>query len=171
MRGEAARHGIDPARLVFAPPVPYAEYLARHRLADLFLDTVPYNAGATGIAALWAGLPLVTLQGEVFVARMAASMLHAIGLPELVTKTLADYETWRSSSHARARPAAALRQRLVQNRTTQPLFDIDRFRRHIEAAYTTMWEIARRGDSPQSFAVQDTTISAAAIKPISPSST
>ena len=87
LRKEAQRRGIDPSRLVFARRLPLAEHLARQRLAGLFLDTTPYNAGATAAAALWSGLPVLSVIGETFVGRMAASMLHAVGVPELITGT------------------------------------------------------------------------------------
>ena len=89
---EAAARGVDPARLVFAGRATLEDHLARHRLADLFLDTLPYNAHTTASDALWAGLPVVTCQGNAFAGRVAASLLNAVGLPELVTHNLADYE-------------------------------------------------------------------------------
>jgi hypothetical protein len=92
LRGEAERCSIDPARLVFATRLPLPQHLASQRLVGLFLDTLPYHAGATAVAALWSGVPVLTIRGETFVGRMAASMLHAIGLPEPVTHNLADYK-------------------------------------------------------------------------------
>ena len=93
LRKEAQRRGIDPSRLVFAGRLPPAEHLARHRLADLFLDTLPYNAHTTASDALWAGLPVLTCKGEAFAGRVAASLLHAVGIPELITSNLEDYQT------------------------------------------------------------------------------
>ena len=93
LREEARQRGVDPDRLIFAPKLPSPEHLARHRLADLFLDTLPYNAHTTASDALWAGLPVLTCAGETFAGRVAGSLLHAVGLPELVTTSLEEYET------------------------------------------------------------------------------
>jgi len=154
LRDEAQSRGIDPARLVFASPLPLDEHLARHAVADLFLDTLPYNAHTTASDALWAGLPMVTRLGESFSGRVAASLMSAIGLPELVTHSIEDYE---ALALRLARDPALLegyRNRLAANRLTHPLFDTDRFRRHIEAAYLQMWEIWQRGERPRQFAVE-----------------
>jgi predicted O-linked N-acetylglucosamine transferase (SPINDLY family) len=129
------------------------EHLARHRCADLFLDTLPYNAHTTASDALWAGLPLVTCQGRAFAGRVAASLLQAVGLPELVTTTLADYEALALRLARDPALLAGIRAKLARGRQTQPLFDIDRFRRHIEGAYATMWETWQRGEPPRSFSV------------------
>ena len=150
---EAQARGVDPARLVFAGRSDVAEHLARHRLADLFLDTLPYNAHTTASDALWAGVPVLTCQGSAFAGRVGASLLRAIGLPELVTQNLADYEALALQLATDPALLGALRRRLAQSRLTCPLFDTDRFRRHVEAAYTTMWDIWRRGEPPRSFAV------------------
>jgi len=149
-----AAAGLPADRLIFAPRVPYPEYLARLALADLFLDTFPFNAGATASDALWAGLPLVTLCDEALASRMAGSLLHAVGLPELVTDSLADYETLALRLAQDAALLGAVKAKLAQNRATHPLFDADRFRRHLEAAYITMWQRCRRGELPESFAVE-----------------
>jgi len=154
LRKEAAARGIDPARLVFAGRLKLEQHLARHRLADLFLDTLPYNAHTTASDALWTELPLVTCPGEAFAGRVAASMLAAIGLPELVTNNLEEYETLAFRLASDPSLLGSFRDRLNRNRLTYPLFDTDRYRRHIEAAYTKMWEIWQRGESPQSFAVE-----------------
>jgi protein O-GlcNAc transferase len=154
LRKEAAARGIDPARLVFADRTRLEDHLARHRLADLFLDTLPYNAHTTASDALWAGLPLVTCPGRSFVGRVAASLLHAAGLPELVTNNPEEYEALALRLATEPALLAGFRDRLQQNRLTCPLFDTDRFRRHIEAAYETMWEIWQRGESPRSFTVE-----------------
>jgi len=130
--------------------------LARHRLADLFLDTLPVNAHTTASDALWSGLPLVTCQGESFVGRVAASLLQAVGLPELVTDNLQDYESLALRLATDASLLRGLLERLKQNRLTYPLFDTDRYRRHIEAAYTNMWELWQRGEVPRGFAVEPT---------------
>ncbi len=155
LRQAAAARGIDPARLVFAPRLDlYEDHLARHRLADLFLDTLPYNAHATASDALWAGLPLLTCRGVSFAGRVATSLLHAAGLPELVTSDLGDYEAAGLRLATDASLLRGFRQRLEQNRATCPLFDTDRFRRHIERAYTTMWGLQQRGEPPASFSVE-----------------
>jgi predicted O-linked N-acetylglucosamine transferase (SPINDLY family) len=157
LQREAKARGVDPARLVFADRMPLAEHLARHRLADLFLDTLPYNAHTTASDALWAGLPVLTCQGTSFAARVASSLLNAVGLPELVTTSLADYEALALRLATDPRLIGELRARLAANRLTHPLFDTGRFCRHIEAAYTTMWETWQRGEAPQSFAVEAST--------------
>jgi predicted O-linked N-acetylglucosamine transferase (SPINDLY family) len=153
LRREAQERGIDPARLVFAARLGLEAHLARHRLADLFIDTLPYNAHTTASDALWTGLPLVTCRGRAFAGRVAASLLHAVGLPELVTTGLADYEALALRLAGDPALLATFRAKLAENRNTHALFDTERFRRHIEAAYLRMWEIFQRGEPPQSFAV------------------
>lgn len=153
LRREAERRGVAPERLIFAPRRPLTDHLARHQLADLFLDTFPVNAHTTASDALWAGLPVLTLSGETFVSRVAGSLLHSLGLPELITKTLVDYES-RALELARDRQwLAALRQRLQANRLSSPVFDIQRATRAIEQAYRTMQTIREQGEKPRSFAV------------------
>jgi predicted O-linked N-acetylglucosamine transferase (SPINDLY family) len=155
LRKEAWRRGIPAERLIFAPRMKLVEeHLARHTLADLFLDTLPYNAHTTASDALWAGLPVLSCTGNAFAGRVAASLLHAIGLPELVTATLAEYEALALKLATMPDMLAGIRAKLARNRTTHPLFDTDRFRRHMEAAYITMWERYQHGESPASFAVQ-----------------
>ncbi|MGP0090120.1 MAG: tetratricopeptide repeat protein [Xanthobacteraceae bacterium] len=154
LRREAQYRGVDPGRLMFMRRVEYADYLVRYRLADLFLDTLPYNAGATASDALWAGLPVITCSGHAFTARMAGSLLHGAGLPELVTHSLEDYEALALRLAKDPVLLEGYRKRLVTNRLTHPLFDADRFRRHVEAAYTTMWEKWQRGEPPASFSVE-----------------
>ncbi len=153
LRTEAAARGVDPVRLVFAGRMPPQDHLARHRLADLFLDTLPYNAHTTASDALWAGLPVLTCRGESFAGRVAASLLHAVGVADLVTASLAEYEALALKLATDGPLRAALKDRLDRNRLTCPLFDSERFCRHIEAAYTTMWERWQRGESPESFSV------------------
>jgi predicted O-linked N-acetylglucosamine transferase (SPINDLY family) len=131
-----------------------ADHLARHRLADLFLDTLPYNAHTTASDALWAGLPLVTCRGNAFAGRVAASLLQAVGLADLVTHSLADYEALALRLASDPAALRALRARLALYRFTQPLFDAARFRRNIEAAYLRMWESWQRGEPPKSFLVE-----------------
>jgi protein O-GlcNAc transferase len=150
---EAAIRGINPTRLIFAKRVNSAHHLARHRLADLFLDTLPYNAHATASYALWAGVPVLTCQGQAFAGRVGASLLSAIGLFELVTYTLADYEAMALRLAQEPNLLRAYRDRLVENRLSCPLFDTDRFRGHIEAAYCRMWQLWQQDEKPRSFAI------------------
>ena len=154
LRKEAQARGIDPARLVFAGRLPLEDHLARHSLADLFLDTLPYNAHTTASDALWVGLLVLTCMGNAFAGRVAASLLNAIGLPELVTHSIEDYEALALRLAKDPSLLEGYRNRLAANRLTHPLFDTDRFRRHIEAAYLQMWEIWQRGEQPRSFAVE-----------------
>jgi protein O-GlcNAc transferase len=155
LRREAVVRGIDPERLIFAPRIESGEdHLARHHAADLFLDTLPYNAHSTTCDALFAGLPVVTCTGNSFAGRVAASMLKAAGLPELVTHSLEDYESLALKLATDPALLQSTRRKLAENRATCRLFDSDRFRCHIEAAYTTMWDIFRRGERPRSFRVE-----------------
>jgi protein O-GlcNAc transferase len=153
LRREAERRGIAPGRLVFAPSIEVADHLARQRQADLFLDTLPYNAHTTASDALWAGLPLVTCLGETFAGRVAASLLKAVGLPELITTSLNDYEALALRLARDPALLGGIKDKLLRNRDTYPLFDTARFTRHLEAAYTTMWQRYQRGEPPQAFAV------------------
>jgi protein O-GlcNAc transferase len=153
LRKEARARGVDPGRLAFAAPLPLEEHLARHRLADLFLDTLPYNAHTTASDALWVGLPLVTCEGVAFAGRVAASLLGALDLPELVTRDAGEYEAVALRLAREPRRLQELRDRLARNRLTRPLFDVERFRRHLESAYFEMWEIWQRGEPPRSFDV------------------
>jgi predicted O-linked N-acetylglucosamine transferase (SPINDLY family) len=154
LRREAERHGVAGNRLVFAPFVSMEKQLDRLQLADLFLDSLPCNAHTTASDALWAGVPLLTCRGASFSGRVAASLLNAVGLPELVTENLEDYEALAVKSARDPAFLQAIRQKLARNRHAAPLFDTDRFRRHIEAAYTQMWEIFQRGEVPRSFDVE-----------------
>jgi len=154
LRRETEARGVDPERLVFAGRSGLAEHLARHRLADLFLDTLPYNAHTTASDALWAGVPVVTCQGNAFAGRVGASLLRAVGLPELVTTSLADYEALALRLAREPALFDGYRRRLAGNLETCALFDTDKFRRHIETAYSTMWEIWQCGEAPRAFAVE-----------------
>jgi predicted O-linked N-acetylglucosamine transferase (SPINDLY family) len=154
LRREAGECGVAPERLIFAPFARPEDHLARHHAADLFLDTLPYNAHTTASDALWAGLPLVTCTGNTFAGRVAASLLHAAGLPELVTGNLEEYEALVLKLAAEPSGLHPIRRRLAENRDTCALFDSDRFRRHIEAAYETMWDIHRRGEGARSFKIE-----------------
>jgi protein O-GlcNAc transferase len=154
LRHEAERRGLTPSRLIFAPRVSRPQYLARYQLADLFLDTFPFNAGATASDALAAGLPLVTLCGEAFAARMAGSLLNAVGLPQLATHSLEDYQALALCLAREPAALAELRTTLAHNRATCPLFDTDRSCRALEAAYVTMWQRTQRAQPAESFAVE-----------------
>jgi protein O-GlcNAc transferase len=154
LRDEARVRGVDPERLIFAARVPsLADHLARQKLADLFLDTFPYNAHSTASDALWAGVPVLTCAGATFAGRVAASLLHAVGLAELVASDLQEYEALAFELAMNPVRLRAMRDQLETNPAWHPLFDTDRFRRHIEAAYRTMWEIWQRGESPRAFGV------------------
>jgi protein O-GlcNAc transferase len=154
LRNEAERRGIAPDRLIFAPRIAVADHLARHHQADLFLDTLPYNAHTTASDALWAGLPLVTCRGETFAGRVAASVLTAAGLPELITTSLEDYEALALKLAHDPALLGGMKGALRHNRVSYPLFDTARFRRHIEAAYETMWRAYQDGRAPAAFAVE-----------------
>ena len=153
LRREAGARGVDGARLIFAPTVPHADHLARLKLADLAIDSLPYNAHTTTSDALWAGLPLLTCRGTTFPGRVAASLLIAIGLPELVTENLGDFEARAIALANSKSELAALRARLAENHATAPLFDTGRYTGHIETAYQTMWEKFQRGEAPAAFSV------------------
>jgi predicted O-linked N-acetylglucosamine transferase (SPINDLY family) len=155
LRTGAAARGIDPGRLVFAPRVPLPEHLARHRVTDLFLDTWPCNAHTTVGDALWAGLPLLIRSGRSFASRVAASLLHAIGLPESITHTDGDYEELAVALANDPRRLAALKNKLAANRLTQPLLDCPRFTRHLETAYLAAMERYWRGESPVHLQIGD----------------
>jgi len=153
LRREALARGIASSRLVFAPRAPLPEHLARHRLADLFLDTLPCNAHTTASDALWAGLPVLTCLGATFAGRVAASLLTAVGLPELVTPDLAAYEALALQLATDAGRLAMLRQKLQAQRDSAPLFDTPRFTAHLEKAYLQMVERYRQGLAPQALVI------------------
>lgn len=148
LRAEAQKRGVDPARLVFAGRVPLEDHLARHRAADLFLDSHPYNAGATASNALRMGLPVLTRIGKSFPARMGASLLHAVGLPEMITDTPAAYEDLAVRLATRPGEMAEIKQKLALNLPESLLFDTERATRSLEAAFTKMIERARQGLPP-----------------------
>jgi predicted O-linked N-acetylglucosamine transferase (SPINDLY family) len=153
LRPFAEAQGIDPARLVFGRSMPSAQHLARHRLADLFLDTLPYNAHTTASDALWAGLPVLTQIGQGFAGRVAASLLKAVGLPEMITRDAAAYEALAIALGRDPARAAALKAKLAAAIPTAPLFNTPRFTRHLEAAYRMMWQRHAAGLAPEGFAV------------------
>jgi predicted O-linked N-acetylglucosamine transferase (SPINDLY family) len=140
LRKEAQTRGIDPNRLVFANRMKLPEHLARHRAADLFIDTLPCNAHTTASDAIWAGLPVLTCMGESFASRVAASLLNAIELPELITTTQEEYEATAIELATHPVKLKAIKYKLEKNRLTTALFDTPRFTEHIEAAFTQMYE-------------------------------
>lgn len=140
LRREAQSRGVNPQRLVFAQRLPLREHLARHRAAGLFLDTLPCNAHTTASDALWAGLPVLTCPGDAFASRVAASLLAAIELPELITRTADEYEALAVGLATDPVRLNAIRQKLDRNRLTTPLFDAALYARHIEEAYTMMMD-------------------------------
>jgi len=154
LRTEAGRKGIAGERLVFAEPMNLSDHLARHAAADLFLDTFYYNGHTTASDALWAGLPLVTRLGHTFADRVAASLLHAIGLPELVTRTSDEYEQLAFQLANDRDKLSLIKKRLADNRLTHPLFDTKLFTRHIENAYEKMWERHRMNLKPDHLSVE-----------------
>jgi predicted O-linked N-acetylglucosamine transferase (SPINDLY family) len=153
LRRVAVSQGIAPERLIFARMRPYAEHLARLRLADLCLDTLPFNGGTTASDALWAGVPILTCAGSGFAARMAGSLLRTIGLPDLVTHTIGDYESLALRLMSDPLLLAGYRATLAANRSTAPLFDTVRSCRDIESGFRSMWQRYVRGEAPASFEV------------------
>ena len=148
LKKEAQARGLDPARLIFAKPCEYSEYLMRMTKADLFLDTFNYNAGAIANDALWCGLPIVTNQGRGYAARMASSLLSAIDLPELITTTEDDYEKLALDLATNPKRLKSIKAKLVVNKELTPVFDTERFTRNIETAYTQMYEKYFAGEKP-----------------------
>jgi predicted O-linked N-acetylglucosamine transferase (SPINDLY family) len=148
LRKEAAARGIDANCLEFAEHLPLADHLARHRLADLFLDTLPYNAHTTASDALWAGLPVLTRMGDAFAGRVAGSLLTALALPELITSTEQEFEERAVELATNPAKLGELRQRLANNRSASGLFDGALFARHIEAAYTAIHRRHQMGLPP-----------------------
>ena len=140
LKNEAKARGVDSARLVFGKRIPSNEYLARYRICDLFIDTFPYNAGTTASDALWAGLPVLTMTGESFASRMAASLLNAIRLPELITNTQDEYEALAIDLASNYGKLVEIREKLANNRLTTMLFDTPLFTKNLEAAYVRMYE-------------------------------
>jgi protein O-GlcNAc transferase len=152
--GETEKRGVDSGRLIFAPVVPPAEHLGRHRHADLFLDTSPCNAHTTASDALWAGLPVVTCSGDTFAGRVAGSLLMAIDMPELVTKSLEEYEQAALALARTPQRLSALRQKLQDNRHAAALFDLPKLTGNIEAAYIRMWQTWLSGQPPAAFSIE-----------------
>jgi protein O-GlcNAc transferase len=157
LRKEAVARGVNADRLVFAGRLPLPEHLARHRLADLFLDTLPCNAHTTASDALWAGLPVLTEIGETFAGRVAASLLNAIGLSELIAKTQDEYEKLAIALAKNPDRLASIRNKLEKNRLTMPLFNTPLITRNIETAYAAIHERFQAGLSPDHIEVPDLT--------------
>jgi protein O-GlcNAc transferase len=149
----AEQYGVAASRLIFAPSLPQGQHLTRLKQADLFLDSLPYNAHTTASDALWAGLPLLTCRGNTFPGRVAASLLVAIGMPEMIAESQEAYEALAIGLANDKDAMDRLKRKLAQNRLTCPLYDTDQFRKNLEAAYTTMWETWKKGGPPTGFAV------------------
>ncbi len=153
LRREAQVRGIDARRLIFAPRVSLAAHLGRLALADLVLDTLPCNAHTTASDALWSGVPVLTCPGETFASRVAGSLLLTMGLPELITDNLEQYEQRALELAENPKRLAALREKVKENRRTSPVFDAGRFTRHLEAAYHAMWNRHIRGQAPAAISI------------------
>lgn len=139
---------VDRSRLIFGGALPYSEYLARYRVADLFLDTSPYNAGATASDALWAGLPVLTFMGSSFSARIGASILRAINLPQLIAKSQADYEDLAISLAKNPEKLMEIKRQLARNRSLEPLFNTQLFTKNLELAYEKIYTRSQGGLAP-----------------------
>lgn len=153
LRRQIEGRGIDADRLIFAAPEGLAQHLARHKLADLYLDTWPYGAHTSASDALWVGLPVLTRLGRSFASRVSASLLQAIGVPELISPDVDGYVSTAVNLARDPKRLSAIRERILRNRDSAPLFDTNLFRAGIEAAYQAMWEIHRRGEQPRHFSV------------------
>jgi protein O-GlcNAc transferase len=153
IKNEAQKRKVDPSRIVFADKLPMDEHLARHRLADLFVDTFAFNAHTTATEALWAGLPVVTKIGLGFAARVAGSLLNAVGLPELVTETERDYEALILELATNPTKLARIKEKLATNRLTQPLFNTELYTKHLESGYLQAYESYFQGNLPQTIIV------------------
>ncbi len=154
LRREAQARDVDPHRLIFAPRLPYAAHLGRLALADLVLDTLPYNAHTTASDALWSGVPVLTCPGETFASRVAGSLLQTMGLPELITDSLEHYERKARELAEHPEVLAGLKVKVREHRRTSPLFDAVRFARHLESAYRAMWFRYARGEAPATISIQ-----------------
>ena len=149
LKKEAISRGVDPDRIIFAKNIPIPEYLARFKLADLFLDTYPYNAGTVGSDALRMGLPLLTLCGNTFSSRMAASLLNAINLNDLIAHSQDEYESQAVSMYKDRVKYSNIKSRLIEALPRSNLFNIERFTRSIETAFSDIYERHQAGESPQ----------------------
>jgi protein O-GlcNAc transferase len=156
LRAEAGKRGVDPARLIFAPIVPSAAHIERHRHADLFLDTLPCNAHTTASDALWAGLPVLTCSGDTFAGRVAGSLLTAMGMTDLITGSLDQYRQTALALAGDPQRLVALRRKLQDDRDASALFDVRQLTGNIEAAYARMWQTWQSGRAPESFSIEST---------------
>jgi predicted O-linked N-acetylglucosamine transferase (SPINDLY family) len=154
LKHQATVRGIHPDRLVFAPRMPLPEHLARHRLADLFLDTLPYNAHTTASDALWAGLPLLTCLGTTFPGRVAASLLTAVGLDALIVNSLTQYEEKAIALASSPALLARYREHLAEHRSTSPLFDAARFTEALEQVFGVMRQRVLSGERPSAIRIK-----------------
>ena len=150
---EAAKRGVAKERLIFAPRREHSEHLARYRFADLFLDTLPYNAHTTACDALWVGLPVLTCGGEAFASRVAASLLNAVGLSELITTNLEAYTSLAIELAITREKIAHAKRKLIDNKSVAPLFNTRLFTKHIEAAYTAIYDRYLAGLPPATIRV------------------
>ena len=148
LKNEAKTRGVDPGRLIFADSCTYSEFLMRITKADLFLDTFNFNAGAIANDALWCGLPVLTLQGQSYVARMASSLLTAVGLPELITTSGDDYEQLALDLATNPEKLSAIKVRLNTEHDNSVLFDTGQFTKDIETAYRRMYDRYFDGENP-----------------------
>lgn len=153
LKRQASMAGVDASRLIFAERRSIPEHLARHMLADLFLDTLPYNAHTTTSDALWTGLPVLTCMGQSFASRVAASLLNACGLTELITESRADYEKLAIKLARHPTKLATIRAKLIANRDKHPLFDTVRYAKNLETALETIIRLANDNKPPESFTV------------------
>jgi len=151
---EIALRGIDPSRLVFGKRLPKHEYLARYRVADLFLDTHPYNAGTTASDALQMGLPVLTYIGNSFASRMAASVINAVNLPELITTTQEEYESLAIQLATHPEQLKIIKDKLDNNLPSAPLYDTPLFTQHLESSYLTMYDRYQQGLEPDHIYVE-----------------
>ena len=155
LKKEAKKYGINEDRLIFASHMPIDQHLNRIRLADLFLDTLPYNAHTTSIDALRMGIPVLTCLGKSFASRVAASLLNAVNLPELITNTPKEYESLAIELATNPEKLKAIKDKLADNLPTAPLFDTKRFTKNIESAYTQMYERSQQGLEPDHIYVEE----------------
>ena len=155
LRLEARSKGISSERLIFASRMPADEHLARHQFADLFLDTYPYNAHTTASDSLWAGLPVLTLMGESFVTRVAASLLNTLKLPELITHSLAAYETRAIELAMHTTQLDVIKKKLSDSILSSPLFDTKTFSRYFEDAFRAAYSRHQDGKSPDHIYIAD----------------
>jgi len=151
---EIVLRGIDSSRLIFGEHLPKPEYLARYRVADLFLDTLPYNAGTTASDALRMGLPVLTCMGNSFSSRVAASVINAINLPELITTTQEQYESLAIELATHPEQLKIIKDKLAHNLSTAPLYDTPLFTQHLESAYLTMYDRYQQGLEPDHIYVE-----------------